>query len=172
MRTSTCDLLKESLGFDHRVALFCNVLPKERPTLCTAPSRRAMLMDGEESGEEEAELVLEAEEVEEVEEPKEVEEAPADSNAPANCIQRIVPAREAEPLDAHRRTNSIQRFYRGYRSRRYAHDFYARKAYIAAAVERGDAVRRRLADAHATQTHSKQIESERAKATKTHIPHM
>mgnify|MGYP004278890825 CR=1 FL=1 len=49
----------------------------------------------------------------------------------------------------------------------------SRKAYIAAAVERGNAVRRRLADAHATQTHSKQIESERAKAIKNaHSPYV
>lgn len=58
----------------------------------------------------------------------------------------------------------IQRSFRGFHSRRYRHDFRARKAYLASVAAEGEALRQRLGDRLARQEEEERQRAERARA--------
>ena len=66
---------------------------------------------------------------------------------------------------------AIQQRFRGYHSRKYLHNFYARKAYVTAVVQKGDEVRARLQQRLEQQVRSSASNSEPSAPPPCSAPH-
>ena len=54
----------------------------------------------------------------------------------------------------------VQKRYRGFYSRKYRHDYYARKAYLAAVMHKGEAVRKAVAEQQLQETEQRKAEAD------------
>lgn len=84
------------------------------------------------------------------------------------CLSRSVARCEADKREEYERSSGhhyfamlCQRSFRGYYSRRYTHDFAARKAYIRSVVEKGEQLRQRLNEQYERQLVEEQLEAQR-----------